>query len=148
MPRAVRPLAKAGMKLSHFMYRFLGDRMKVQGRPLLELHTVGAKSGVPRHATVGRFDDPGRPGSWLVVGSNAGAAQHPSWCYNLAKNPDKVSVTTGKRAIKVHAESLEGEERAEAWKMVVSLAPGYGKYEEITDRLIPIIRLTPIGDGA
>jgi hypothetical protein len=63
----------------------------------------------------------------------------------LAKNPDIVSVTIGKRQVKVHPESLEGEERDEAWKMVVSLAPGYGKYEETTDRLIPIIRLTPVG---
>lgn len=148
MPRAARPLAKAGMKLSHFMYRHMGDRMKVQGQPLLELSTVGAKSGVPRHAALARFDDPTHPGAWLVIGSNNGAAQHPSWCYNLAKNPDQVSVTIGKREIQVHPESLEGEERDAAWKRVVSLAPLYGRYEQTTDRRIPIIRLTPKGDGA
>jgi deazaflavin-dependent oxidoreductase (nitroreductase family) len=143
MPRAIQPLAQAGMKLSHLMYQYLGDRMKVQGRPLLELNTVGARSGVPRHATLARFDDPTHPGSWLVIGSNAGAAEHPAWCYNLAKNPDQVSVTVGKREIEVQPESLEGEERDAAWKEVVSLAPGYGRYERTTDRRIPIIRLTP-----
>ena len=148
MPRAVRPLAKAGMTLSHFMYRYMGDRMKVQGRPLLELNTVGAKSGVSRHATLARFDDPTHPGSWLVIGSNNGAAEHPSWCYNLAKNPGQVSVTIGKREVRVHPESLEGEEREAAWQRVVGLAPGYRRYEVTTDRQIPIIRLTPKGNAA
>jgi deazaflavin-dependent oxidoreductase (nitroreductase family) len=148
MPRAARPLAKAGMKLSHFMYRYMGDRMKVQGRPLLELNTVGAKSGVPRHATLARFDDPTQPGSMLIIGSNNGAAEHPSWCYNLVKNPDQVSVTMGKQKVMVHPDSLEGEERDAAWNMVVALAPRYGKYEHTTDRRIPVIRLTPKGDVA
>jgi deazaflavin-dependent oxidoreductase (nitroreductase family) len=143
MPKFARPLLKAGTGFSHFMFRRLGDRMKVQGRPLLMLKTVGAKTGKERHTTVARFEDPGHPGAWLVVGSAGGSARNPSWCYNLAKNPDQVWVTVAKEDYKVHPESLQGSERDEAWKRIVALAPGFGKYETTTDRLIPVIRLTP-----
>jgi hypothetical protein len=42
---------------------------------------------------------------------------------------------------------LAPAEREKAWRMVVSLAPGYGKYETTTDRRIPIFRLTPTEAG-
>lgn len=142
MPKFARPLMKAGMGVSHFMFGLLGDRMKIQGRPLLKLKTVGAKTGKERHAIVARFEDPGHPGAWLVVGSAAGSSRHPSWCYNLAKNPDQAWVTVAKETYKVHAESLKGGERDEAWKQIVSEAPGFGRYNTTTDRQLPIIRLT------
>lgn len=44
---------------------------------------------------------------------------------------------------KVHPESPHGVERDEAWKGIVSVAAGFGKYDISTDRLIPVIRLTP-----
>lgn len=147
LPKFARPLMKAGMGLSHLIFRMRGERMKIQGQPLLLLSTVGARSGQHRQAILARFADPGHPGAWLVVGSNGGAARHPSWCYNLAKNPDHASIKVGKDDLKVDAESLDGAERDEAWKRIVSLAPGYGKYLTSTDRQIPIIRLTPKSDG-
>ena len=117
--------------------------MKIQGQPLLGLKTVGAKTGKERHAMVARFDDPDNPGAWIVVGSAGGAAKHPSWCYNLAKNPDQAWATVANKVYKVHAEFLEAVDREEAWKRIVSLAPGFGKYETTTDREGPVIRLTP-----
>lgn len=33
-------------------------------------------------------------------------------------------------------------ERDRAWARIVALAPGYGKYEQQTDREIPVVRLT------
>jgi len=143
MPGFARPLMKAGTGLSHFMFRLLGDRMKVQGQPLLMLKTVGAKTGKERHSIVARFENPGHPGAWLVIGSAGGSARNPSWCYNLAKNPGQVWVTVEQEVHKVNPDSLHGAERGEAWKRIVSLAPQFGKYEKTTDRLIPVIRLTP-----
>ena len=131
------------MGVSHLMYRLLGDRMKIQGRNLLGLTTVGARTGQERHALVARFADPAHPGAWLVVGSNGGQARHPAWCYNMVKNPEKVRIKVGKDEFKARPESLHGAEREEAWKHIVSLAPGFAKYETSTDRQIPIIRLTP-----
>jgi F420H(2)-dependent quinone reductase len=56
-----------------------------------------------------------------------------------------VSVDVGKRHVKVRPESLKGPEREAAWRRVVETSPRYGTYEEKTGRLIPVIRLTPIG---
>ncbi len=128
------------------MFRLGGRRIRIQGRPLLQLETVGAKSGTRRFTNLGAFDDEERPGqSWLVVASAAGAARHPAWFFNLAKRPDEAWVTVDGKRIAVRAESLTGDERKRAWDRVVSLAPGYGKYTTDTDREIPVVRLTPRG---
>jgi hypothetical protein len=47
----------------------------------------------------------------------------------------------GKRRIKVTPGTLEGAERRQAWQRIATLAPGYGRYQEKTDRVIPIVRL-------
>jgi hypothetical protein len=48
----------------------------------------------------------------------------------------RTRITTGKRRIKVRPETLEGAERDRAWQEITSLAPGYGRYLEITDGVI------------
>jgi deazaflavin-dependent oxidoreductase (nitroreductase family) len=120
--------------------------MRVQGRPLLELETLGARSGATRHTVVGWFPAESKD-AWLVVASNAGSARHPAWFLNMARNPDHVWVAIGRRRIKVNPETIEGAERERAWREVVSLAPGYGHYEHDTDRVIPIVRLTAQEQG-
>jgi deazaflavin-dependent oxidoreductase (nitroreductase family) len=122
----------------------MGDRMKMQGQPLILLTTVGAKTGKERKTLLGRFDDTDHPGAFLVVGSNGGAARHPGWCHNLAANPDQPWATIEKHHTRVRADSLDGSEYQAAWDRIVLLAPGYGSYLEKTDRRIPIIRLTPM----
>jgi len=122
-------------------YRLLGDRMKVQGRPLILLTTVGAKTGKARRTLLGRFDD---PNGWLVVASAAGAARQPAWYFNMARNPDEVWVEIARCKYHVRPESLKGEEREAALQRIVTLAPGYGAYREKTDREIPIVRLTAV----
>ena len=144
LPKFARWLYKPMMGLSLFAFRRLGWK-KMQGVPLLLLTTVGAKTGQRREAVLAWFPDPGREDAWLVVGSGGGSARHPGWCYNLAKNPNQVRIRTGELELKVRPESLKGTECEEAWKRVVAVAPGYGRYVEKTDRQIPIIRLTPAG---
>jgi deazaflavin-dependent oxidoreductase (nitroreductase family) len=143
LPGFVRALMRVMQGPYHMAFRRFGDRMRVQGRSLLELETVGAKTGTPRHAVVGSFPEiAASPSSWVVVASNAGSARHPAWFLNLAKNPGQVWIRSGNRRIKVTPETFEGAERDRAWQQVTSLAPGYGRYETITDRVIPIVRLT------
>jgi len=148
--RLPRPAMSAMFGLSHLAFAALGGRMRIQGRPLLELETIGARSGVRRHAVLGWFPDTSsdsassastRADSWVVVASNAGAAAHPDWFLNMAKHPDQVWIAIAKRRIRVVPETLEGAERERAWNEITSLAPAYGRYQENTDRIIPIIRL-------
>jgi deazaflavin-dependent oxidoreductase (nitroreductase family) len=123
-------------------YRVLGRRMRVQGRPLLLLTTVGARTGKRRQTPLGWFeDDPPRTDAWLVVASAAGSASHPAWYINLARRPDDASIDVDGRHVAVSPQSLEGEERERAWARIVALAPGYGQYAVTTDREIPVVRL-------
>jgi deazaflavin-dependent oxidoreductase (nitroreductase family) len=124
--------------------RFLMRRgFRVQGRPLLELTTIGAKSGKTRRTILGWFDDPLDREARLIVASAAGSASHPSWFINLAKHPESVEIDDGRGKIAVTVETLGGAERAAAWERIVAVAPGYGPYATTTDREIPIVRLTP-----
>jgi deazaflavin-dependent oxidoreductase (nitroreductase family) len=120
------------------MFRF---GAKVQGRPLLRLTTIGARSGVRRETVLAWFEG-NRDESWFVVASNSGSARHPAWAFNLAKSPVGVFVDIGGGGIPVEAELLAGAERESVWNRIVELAPGYGRYLEKTDREIPIFRLT------
>src|SRR5438874_174011 len=148
VPRLPGPLMGAMQELFHLAYRMFGDRMRIQGRPLVELETVGARSGARRRTVLGSFPDPfaeppqnaaAAMNSSLVVASNLGSARHPAWFLNLAKHPDQVWLTRGRRRIKVAPETLEGADRDRAWKHVTSLARGYAGYEQKTDRAIPIV---------
>src|SRR5437879_13834566 len=103
IPKFARALMRLMQGPYHMAFRRFGDRMRVQGRPLVELETVGARSGSRRHAVVGSFPEISAtlPSSWVVVASNAGSARHPAWSLNLAKNPHQVWITSGTRRIKV-----------------------------------------------
>ena len=124
-------------------YRLIGSRTKMQGRPLLLLTTLGAKTAKRRQATLAWFDDdPPRAGAWLVVASKGGSATHPGWYVNLARRPKDTTIEFDGETIAVEPESLHGAERERAWSRIVALAPGYGQYAVTTDREIPVVRLT------
>lgn len=124
-------------------YRLVGRRMRIQGRPLLLLRTVGAKTGKRRQIPLAWFeDDPARADAWLVVASAGGAAAHPGWYVNLARRPRDTTIEVNGETIAVEPESLHGPERERAWERIVALAPGYGAYKVTTDREIPVVRLT------
>ena len=108
---------------------------------VLVLVTIGRKTGVERMTPVGWF--PGGGNTKLIVASAAGAARNPSWYFNLAENPDAARIEFAGQRVDVSAAQLHGEERDEAWRMITTQSPGYAKYETSTDRVIPVIRLTP-----
>lgn len=134
MPRA----ALVGMGLIPALYRFLNGHGL--GRTLV-LTTVGAKTGQKRDAHLTSFPE---GDGWLVVASMGGSATHPAWYLNMASHPDEIWVQVGSRRTRVNAESLKGEERARAWRRIVSEFSNYGDYEKKTDRVIPVVKLTPV----
>lgn len=118
---------------------------KVMGMNALVLSTVGKKSGVERETPVAWFPGLGPGDSWIIVASANGAAKNPAWYYNLAAHPDRVSIAVGGSTIPVTAVELHGDERAEAWKRIISLVPRFADYETKTDRSLPVIQLTRRG---
>ena len=108
---------------------------------MLLLTTVGARSGQRRTAALARFPD--GDGRWLIVGSAGGAARHPGWFINLARNPDQVWAEVGRLRLKVTPDLLRGDDRTAAWQRIIARSPNFAAYERKTDREIPVVRLTP-----
>jgi deazaflavin-dependent oxidoreductase (nitroreductase family) len=140
-PRFPAPIMRAVGAVAEAIYRRRGSRMRVANLPLLLLTTVGSTTGLERRVLLGFLEaDDG----WLVIASAGGSAHHPGWYFNMARNPDRVWVELDRRKIRVRPESLRGMEREAAWKRIVAVAPRYRSYEQKTDRVIPVVRLTPV----
>lgn len=41
------------------------------------------------------------------------------------------------------AEQLHGADREEAWRQITAAAPRFARYQQETDRELPVIRLAP-----
>jgi deazaflavin-dependent oxidoreductase (nitroreductase family) len=114
---------------------------KFMGFNALVLTTIGAKSGIARTNPVGWFPT-GDDDSWLIVASAAGGPKNPAWYYNLAAHPDNVTIEMAGRTVPVSAEQLNGPEREDAWQRITAASPRFAAYQEKTDRILPVIRLT------
>lgn len=112
----------------------------VMGMHALVLITVGRKSGLRRENPVAYFPLP--DGGWLIIASAAGAAKNPDWYFNLAAHPERARVVLDGEEFPVEAEELHGNEREGHWHQIAAASPGFARYETLTDRLIPVIRLT------
>ena len=133
------PVLRFALRLNAAIFRLFRGKGPLSSQLLLT--TVGARSGEERTVPVAWFAD--GPDAWLVIASFGGAAKHPSWYYNLAKNPDRVWIEVDGRKLKVTPESLHGPEREERWKRITSKASNFAGYQEKTDRELPVIRLRP-----
>lgn len=111
-----------------------------EGRPLLLLHTTGAKSGQHRLAPLAYFTIDGR---FIIVGSKAGADTNPDWVHNLRANP-QAHIEVGTDAYDVVARELTREERDDLYPKIVAEAPGFGEYQEKTSRVIPLFELNRV----
>ncbi|MEU3567477.1 nitroreductase/quinone reductase family protein [Kitasatospora sp. NPDC036755] len=108
-----------------------------EGGDLLLLTTAGARSGRPHTVPLGYVR---AEGLLLVVASAAGAPEHPQWYRNLLAHP-VVRVELGTEAFDTVAAPAEGDRRERLFAAVVRQAPGYGDYQEHTDRELPVVVL-------
>ncbi|MGD0081906.1 MAG: nitroreductase/quinone reductase family protein [Acidimicrobiales bacterium] len=108
------------------------------------LRTVGRKSGNEHKVTLPFWRD--ADGSRIVVGSFAGAPQHPSWFLNLSDrsaNPE-VLVRVREGSFWADAVVIEGDERDRIWAALIVDRPFYQRYTERTERRIPLVRLVEV----
>jgi deazaflavin-dependent oxidoreductase (nitroreductase family) len=111
------------------------------GMDVLFLTTIGKQTGTRRETPLAWFSD--GDDAWLIVASAGGSARNPDWYSNIAAHPDQVWIELPQRTLRVAPEQLEGACREECWKRIIQAQPRYAKYQEKTDRLLPVIRLVP-----
>jgi len=112
-----------------------------EGAPLLLLTTTGRRSGARRTSPMMYLADGGR---WLVFASKAGADTHPAWFLNLEAEP-RVSIEVGTETVEAVATPLQGAERERFFAEQARRYPGFAEYQQKTDRVIPVVALTPAG---
>jgi deazaflavin-dependent oxidoreductase (nitroreductase family) len=110
-----------------------------EGMPLLLLHHTGAKSGRSRVNPLAYQADGGR---YVIFASKAGAPTNPDWYHNLKAQPN-VKVEVGTDTIAVVAGEATGEERERLYRTQAERVPQFADYEQQTERVIPVIVLTP-----
>lgn len=113
--------------------------LDVAGLPNLVLTVVGRKSGLPRSTPLLCVP---HDGSWLVAGSYFGAPEMPVWVHNL-RAAGEATVRVGRTSYAVTAREVAGDERAELWRVMLRTWPNFARYEQRTDRVIPVFVLAP-----
>jgi deazaflavin-dependent oxidoreductase (nitroreductase family) len=81
-------------------------------------------------------------GRLLIIASTGGGPRNPGWFDNLAKNPS-VTVERGGETWEGRAVVLSGAERDALFAAVVKTTPTFGRYQERTQRTIPVVELLP-----
>jgi deazaflavin-dependent oxidoreductase (nitroreductase family) len=109
-----------------------------EGKPLLLLHSVGARTG-KEHVNPLMYLD--LDGHRYVFASKAGADSAPDWYYNLVANPG-ATVEVGTDKQEVTAKPVEGPERDRIYAEQSRQFPQFAEYQEKTKRLIPVVELT------
>jgi deazaflavin-dependent oxidoreductase (nitroreductase family) len=114
---------------------------QASGMPVIELTTIGRKSGQPRAVML---TSPVQEGTTIVVvASRGGDDTNPAWFLNLRDNPDvEVSLKGGPKQ-RMHAHIASTEERARLWPLVTADHKNYAGYQTKTTREIPLVLLTP-----
>jgi F420H(2)-dependent quinone reductase len=114
---------------------------ELQGKPVILLTTIGAKSGNIRKTPLMRVE---HNGEYAVVASLGGAPKNPVWYYNIKKNP-RVELQDGTTAGDYEAREVFDDEKVAWWERAVEAWPDYAEYQKKTDRQIPVFVLTPVG---
>jgi deazaflavin-dependent oxidoreductase (nitroreductase family) len=99
----------------------------------------GARSGLKREVpllstSVGE--------EFVLVASQGGAIENPAWYHNLKANP-ACTLTVRGQSLECTAREVSGEERDRYWRAAAENYSGFARYQTRTNRVIPVIVLTP-----
>ena len=108
--------------------------------PTLLLEHLGRRSGRTFETPLLYLED-GR--DLVVVASQGGLPTNPQWYANLAAHPDTRVSLRGERRRPVRARTATPEEREALWPRLVDLYADFAKYQEWTERTIPVVVLEP-----
>jgi deazaflavin-dependent oxidoreductase (nitroreductase family) len=110
------------------------------GTTVLLLTTKGRHTGRP-YTTPLIYQKHGD--AYVVVASKGGAPDHPDWYKNLSASPEvEIQVKADKFTARAH--TAIDEEKPELWGLMTRVWPDYDKYQQGTDRQIPVVVLEPV----
>src|ERR1700747_1542297 len=116
------------------------EAAEMQGKPIILLTTIGAKTGKLRKTPLMRV---AHNGEYAIVASRAGAPKNPVWYHSVVKNP-RVELQDGSVTRDYDAREVFGDEKATWWERAVEVWPDYAGSQKKTDRQIPLFVLTPV----
>ncbi|MGH9087250.1 MAG: nitroreductase/quinone reductase family protein [Acidimicrobiales bacterium] len=137
-------------RLHRRIYQLTGGRIghRSPAGPILLLTTTGRRTGRPRTTPLLYLADPDADadadtasGSYLVVASNGGRDEPPDWLRNLEVSPD-ARVRAGRATHPVRADVLRGHRADVLWPRLTAHNPAWRNYQRLTEREIPVVRLT------
>ena len=136
-----KSLVRLSTRFHIFLYRLTQGWVGglVSGMPNLLLTTTGRKSGLKRTTPLSYLPD---RKNFIVVASYGGNPKAPLWWKNLQADPTGW-VQVGDRTFEVQARQAPEELKELLWPVFVRHYPSYNLYQELTDRVIPLVILEP-----
>jgi F420H(2)-dependent quinone reductase len=117
-----------------------GTTLRDTGLPVIIVTHKGNKTGAIRKTPLMRVKD---GASYVLVGSQGGAPEHPAWVHNLRVNPD-VEIRDLTLVQSMHVREVDDDaERARLWDLAVAAYPPYAEYQAKTTRKIPVFLAEP-----
>ena len=104
---------------------------------LLLVTVIGAKTGLERVVPLVYFRVDER---LVVIASMGGSDKHPAWYLNTSANPT-VTIEMGAEVYQATAIDTSGADRDELFRAVCELNPVFARYQDKTNRMIPVIEL-------
>lgn len=118
-----------------------GNTLMDTGMPVIIVTNRGHKTGAIRKTPLMRVTD---GDNYILVASKGGTPENPAWYYNLKADPD-VEIRDKTEVTKMRVrEVVDPAERERVWNIAVNTFPNYQKYQENTDRLIPVFLAEPV----
>jgi deazaflavin-dependent oxidoreductase (nitroreductase family) len=131
-------ISKAHRYLYHHTNGWIGGWL---GRPMVLMYTIGAKTGQVRMIPLQYY--PAGDEGVIVLASNNGQQKAPAWYFNLKAHPD-IEIRLGRRKLRVNAEELPPERRAEVWPAMRRQNAAIDTYAAKAGRVLPIMLLRPV----
>jgi deazaflavin-dependent oxidoreductase (nitroreductase family) len=142
-------LALKGLNAAHRLLLWVtrgGIGRELNGMPVLELVTIGRRSGAPRAVML---TSPLQEGdAYVVVASRGGDDRHPAWFLNLRDNPQVQVSVQGRPPIAMLATIATPAERTRMWPQIAAQHRNYAGYQRRTQREIPLVVLRPMTRAA
>ena len=134
-------VGSASPRANRHIHQYLESSGEAVDHPIAErlilLYTSGRRTGKIRRVPLTHIRD---GDAVLIVASNGGADDHPSWYVNIAADP-RVWVRHKADFFEATATTLGSVERAEVWPRLVEPTHRFAEYQERAARQIPIVRI-------